>query len=103
GQAAINQLGSEFKLNQQIAAEDRRFRNQLGGYAAKDFIENRPYGTPVTAQGLYSVATGGQPPAPSGAAPATPFQEPPLPEGGLPTQGSPDLFGNPETPVGIPA
>lgn len=59
GQAAISQLGAEFKLNQQIAAEDRRFGNQLGGYAAKDFIENRPYGSPVTAQGLYSVATGG--------------------------------------------
>jgi hypothetical protein len=82
GQAAISQLGAEFKLNQQIAAEDRRFRNQLGGYAAKDYIENRPYGTPVTAEGLYSVATGSSAPASTGGVSTpsgTPFAEPPLP------------------------
>lgn len=57
GQAAINQLGSEFKLNQQIAADDRRFRNQLGMLNANDYMKNRaPIGRDVTMGDLERAA-----------------------------------------------
>lgn len=58
GQAAINQLGAEFKLNQQLAAENRRFDNQLGLLAANDWVRNRaPYGRDVTVDDLRRVAS----------------------------------------------
>lgn len=97
GQAAINQLGSEFKLNQQIAAEDRRFDNQLGIYAAKRYADDAPIGQPVTVDNLRRVARN-QPPLPTNRVGINAVEPPLSTRDGLDMS---DTLGPQESPVEI--
>lgn len=90
--AAINQLGAEYKFNQQQKQIETAFGRQIGLMAGRDYIENRPYGAPpVSRSALESVVTGEGVPVPQPSIPSA-GTEPELPTGGGSVSGLDELM-----------
>lgn len=99
--AAINQLGAEYKFNQQQKMVETAFGQRLGLLAAQDYTNKQNYGSkPVTRSALEEVALGRAP-----IETELPTEGPVVgsipPSGGAPQipPGSPNLFNDPSMEV----